>query len=404
MRHTPRASTASPGVPVERPLPVPARVVLLVVLASGLVLPVADLFSILFFVTHALVGYLLVIRRPRNPIGWLLIAIAFGFVGTGSLDERELVALSTGTAPLPAVVRAWIASWAGSAAFAAYIALAALYPTGTFGQGRQRRVGQVLVGLALAAVVLAALTPTIRIDPDETAVVYDIANPIGIAPDVLGAVGLTSDWWAVVSVGLLLASVVALVIRYRASTGIVRVQMRWLVASLCAIVVSVIVGFVLTALGGAVADLAWLPVLVVYPTLPVSVYVAVTRYRLYEFDRIVSRSVAWAVVSALLLGLFAVGLVALQALLAGITQGQALAVAASTLLAFGLFQPLRYRVQRVVDRRFDRARYDAERTAGAFAERLRGEIELVAVRDELVATVIDALRPTGVGIWMRESK
>jgi hypothetical protein len=101
---------------------------------------------------------------------------------------------------------------------------------------------------------------------------------------------------------------------------------------------------------------------------------------------------------------FAAGVVLLQAILSGITQGQTLAVAASTMLAFSLFQPLRRRVQRVVDRRFDRARYDAERTTVRFAERVRDEVEPAAVEGELVRTAGAALRPTGIGIWLRGAR
>ena len=111
----------------------------------------------------------------------------------------------------------------------------------------------------------------------------------------------------------------------------------------------------------------------------------------------------WAVITGLLLVVFAAGVVSLQALLAGVTQGQTLAVAASTVLAFGLFQPVRRRVQRMVDRRFDRARYDAERTAARFAERLRDQVEIDGVEVELTATVAGALHPTGVGLWIREA-
>jgi hypothetical protein len=180
--------------------------------------------------------------------------------------------------------------------------------------------------------------------------------------------------------------------------------MRWLVASLCAIVASVVLGLVVTViLGEAGAEIAWLPVIVAYPTLPLAVYIAVSRYRLYEIDRIVSRTVGWAVITGLLLVVFAVGVVSLQALLAGVTQGQTLAVAGSTVLAFGLFQPVRRRVQRMVDRRFDRARYDAERTAARFAERLRDKVELDGVEEELTTTVAGALRPSGVGLWIREA-
>jgi hypothetical protein len=134
---------------------------------------------------------------------------------------------------------------------------------------------------------------------------------------------------------------------------------------------------------------------------PVAVGIAVTRHRLYEIDRLLSRTIGWALVTGLLLALFGATVVGLQALLADVTQGQTLAVAASTLVAFALFQPVRRRVQSAVDRRFDRSRYDGERTAAAFADRLRDQIDLASLETDIGATVAAALRPTSTGVWIR---
>jgi hypothetical protein len=384
----------------EHHLPLPARVLLLAGLLAAVWVPVPDPFTILFFACHALIGFLLVVRRPRNAIGWLLIVVALGFLGTGNLSDIDLDALVAGSAPWPDFVRAWLSAWTGGATFLAYLTLAVLYPSGRF-DDRRGRIGKLLVGLGSVSVAAAALAPSFTINPDGTSA-FVVPNRLGIGPDLLAPFGVSNDSWIVVTIALLGAAVIDLVIRFRRASGLVRVQMRWLVASLCAIVASVVVGLLATViLGDAAADVAWLPVIVAYPTLPLAVYIAVTRYRLYEIDRIVSRTVGWAVVSGVLLTVFAAGVFLLQAILSGITQGQTVAVAGSTLLAFALFQPVRRRVQRLVDRRFDRARYDAERTTGHFAERMRGEVALDAVEDALVRTVAGALRPTGVGVWLR---
>jgi hypothetical protein len=384
----------------EHHLPLPARVLLLAGLLAAVWVPVPDPFTILFFACHALIGFLLVVRRPRNAIGWLLIVVALGFLGTGNLTDIDLDALVAGSAPWPDFVRAWLSAWTGGATFLAYLTLAVLYPSGRF-DDRRGRIGKLLVGLGSVSVAAAALAPSFTINPDGTSA-FVVPNRLGIGPDLLAPFGVSNDSWIVVTIALLGAAVIDLVIRFRRASGLVRVQMRWLVASLCAIVASVVVGLLATViLGDAAADVAWLPVIVAYPTLPLAVYIAVTRYRLYEIDRIVSRTVGWAVVSGVLLTVFAAGVFLLQAILSGITQGQTVAVAGSTLLAFALFQPVRRRVQRLVDRRFDRARYDAERTTGHFAERMRGEVALDAVEDALVRTVAGALRPTGIGVWLR---
>ena len=135
--------------------------------------------------------------------------------------------------------------------------------------------------------------------------------------------------------------------------------------------------------------------------MPIAIGIAILRYRLYAIDRLVSRSISWAIVTGLLVAVFAGLVIALQAALAGITQGGTLAVAASTLVAFALFQPLRRRVQATVDRRFDRARYDSQRLVDTFAERLRNEVDLPAIREGMLATAATAVRPEHGAVWLR---
>jgi hypothetical protein len=151
-----------------------------------------------------------------------------------------------------------------------------------------------------------------------------------------------------------------------------------------------------TVIGNAAFGVGLLAML----ALPVAIGIAVLRYRLYEIDRIISRTIGWAIVTSGLLGVFAVLVVGLQALLDGVTQGDTLPVALSTLVAAALFQPIRRRVQHAVDRRFDRARYDGERTAAAFAERLRDEVDLEALADDLRSTVGHAVRPAAASVWL----
>jgi hypothetical protein len=130
----------------------------------------------------------------------------------------------------------------------------------------------------------------------------------------------------------------------------------------------------------------------------------VLRYRLYEIDQIISRTIGWAVVTAIIATLFVGTVVGLQALLADVTQSQTVPVAASTLVAFAVFQPLRRRVQAAVDHRFNRARYDADRLATAFTDRLRDEVDLTAVSVDIAGVVDTALRPSAIGVWIRRSR
>ena len=137
--------------------------------------------------------------------------------------------------------------------------------------------------------------------------------------------------------------------------------------------------------------------------LPVAIGIAILRYRLFEIDRIISRTIAWAVVTGVLGAVFAGTIVGLQAILAGVTQAQTLSVAASTLVAFVLFQPLRRRVQSVVDHRFNRARYDAERTTAAFADRQRDQVSIAGLKVDIASTIDAALSPKTVVVWIRPS-
>jgi uncharacterized membrane protein YfcA len=199
----------------------------------------------------------------------------------------------------------------------------------------------------------------------------------------------------VVAFGL---AVLAVVLRYRRAGAVERQQLKWLFA----VVVVAAVAFPIALLlpESLLAQAALIVGLLSLLALPLAIGVAVMRYRLYEIDRLISRTIAWGVVSALLLAAFLVPMIALPALLDDVTQGDTLAVAASTLLAAALFQPVRHRVQRTVDRRFDRARYDAQRTADAFAERLRHEVDLDAIGQELEGVVAEAMRPSRATLWL----
>jgi hypothetical protein len=201
--------------------------------------------------------------------------------------------------------------------------------------------------------------------------------------------------------------------RYRSSVNArQRRQMRWAIFGFIASVS----GFVLAlafgglSLGGTlsveVAPLALLTSLgVVYLSLasiPVWLAIAILRHRLYDIDLLIKRTVVYGVTSAAIATTFFVGIVALQAALRLFTSGSELAIAASTLVSFGLFQPIRRRIQNAVDRRFDRSRYDAARTLDAFAEGLRDEVDLEALRSHLIASVQQTMAPSHASLWLRE--
>jgi hypothetical protein len=291
---------------------------------------------------------------------------------------------------------AWLAVWAWAPGFVLILTAAVLlFPDGRLPSPRWRAVGW-LAGVALALLIVPiAIVAWSNRGPDLVAE-GPITGQNGPAAFLLGLqfVGL------VVLAVAAAASIVGLFVRFRRSVGVERAQLKWFVAAGIVEVTALVVSGFITLPN----DLLGLAVTVVVSMLlPIAAAIAILRYRLYDIDRIVSRTIGWAIVTGALIAIFAAAVVALEAALSGITQDQTIAVAASTLLVFALFQPLRRRVQRTVDRRFDRSRYDGQLTADAFAERLRGEVAIDALAADLATTIDGAVRPATQGLWLRKS-
>ena len=260
-----------------------------------------------------------------------------------------------------------------------------------------------IVALCVAALTVTAAAQVLGPGPIGSA---DVANPFyvpALAP-VVDALDTISSWTSIIAFG---AAAMAVVIRYRRGDDIERHQLKWLIA--VAVVAGVAFPFAFIFEGTALADLVFLIGLLSLFALPLVIAIAILRYRLYDIDRIVSRTISWGLVTGALVAVFAMVVIALQGLLAALTQGlvaeftqgQTLAVAASTLVAFACFQPIRRRVQRAVDERFDRAHVDAQRTADGFAERSRDEVDLERLLEVLVQTTGTAVRPSTSSVWLR---
>jgi hypothetical protein len=191
-----------------------------------------------------------------------------------------------------------------------------------------------------------------------------------------------------------IAAVARQLLSYRASTGVRRQQLKWLGVGGAMSVTSLL----LTGLAGSAPTVVWLFLILGWAAVPLAIGVGILRYRLYEIDRLVSRTLAYAILTALLVGTF-IGLVALSTNTLAIS-GR-VGVAASTLAAAALFNPLRIRIQRLVDRRFNRAHYDAEATVAAFTARLRDAVEIDAIRADLLDAVNRAVQPTHASVWIK---
>jgi hypothetical protein len=375
------------------------------------------------YLPYATVGSILVARRPGNAIGWVLLAIGWAFA-TSFLPIRatayELQTLSA--LPLAETV-AWFNGWSISLVFALFATLAFVFPSGRLPNGRSGRVVAVVLVVTWVIVVVSALRPVMTVFPDGATNVVEIPNPFGRLPlSILGLLGIPADALSpvppdvyiqpaeitvrspdILSVILLLA-VASIIGRYVRARDLERLQLRWLVAALASITVAIPAGFAIGAVVGLDSPITWVPAAVGFTLPPIAIGIAVLRYRLYEIDRIISRTIGWAAITSILATTFATLVVGLQAALGGITQSRTPVVAVSTLVAFAVFQPVRRRVQAAVDHRFNRARYDADRLATAFADRLRDEVDLTAVSGDIAGVVDAALRPSAIAVWIRRSR
>ncbi len=328
-------------------------------------------------------GFVLASRRPENRIGWLFLVAGLALGLTGFSGQYALHALVADRGSLPAgQVFAWLSNWAWVIQTATLAFLFLLFPTGQLRSRRWRRAAWFVGGAFALTAVCAVIAAS-----SEWAHPFTLSGPGSPA-------GLTTLFLLMaaflISAGLLV-SVVALVIRFAKSSGEERLQLKWCAAAaLLLVVVFVASIWVNSAVVNVLQSVAFL-------CLWTAIATAVLKYRLYEIDRIISRTLAYAIVTGLLVGLYA-GLVLLATHV--LSFSSPVAVAAATLAAAALFSPVRRQVQRVVDRRFNRARYDADMTVALFAAHLKDAADLDSVRDDLASVVQRALEPAHVSVWI----
>jgi hypothetical protein len=347
----------------------------------------------LMVVAYGLVGALVVTREARNPIGWILwgAATAFALSTAGGAYAHFSVDALGGTLP-GTVPIAWLQEAGFIPAFATVLVFVPLlFPDGHLLSRRWRWVAW-FAGIAIATSAMPEL-----LTPGPLSDYPTVANPVHLP--ALGSLGDLLSIANSVTIALVFPmAIVSSVLRYRRGSATERQQLKWFAAS---------AGLTITLFMCAatqispIAEIGWFGGIVTLSLMPIAIGIAILRYRLYEIDRIVSRTLSYAVMTVLLAIVFVAVVLGLTAVLEPVTQESTIAVAGSTLIVATLFQPLRRRVQRVVDRRFNRARYDAQRTMDAFAERLRDEVAISAVTHDLDQTIRSALRPTTLGLWVR---
>jgi hypothetical protein len=349
------------------------------------------------------VGFLVARRQPGNPIGWMFLGLAaLGALGAVG-GAYAMLSYQLGHHLPLAGVGLFLAPLFWYPLFVTLPLVILLFPDGRLPSPRWRPVLWAylaagacwLVSIyAVTAGALAAGDVHFVTGGDLRAVQYPAGSSAWLGSVEAVILPVLAVFW--------LASVASQVLAWRHADGEHRQQLKWL-ASGAAVGVAALAVTAIAGTLGTSASPALLAVVNIAPiglaALPVCIGVAILKYRLYDIDRIISRTLAYAIVTGLLVGMYA-GLVLLATRVLPISSP--VAVAAATLAAAALFNPLRRRVQQMVDRRFNRARYDADQTIAAFAGQLKEAVDLDAVRDDLAAAVHIALEPTHVSVWLSQ--
>ena len=383
------------------PLGLAGRIAVVVLVAPAALIGLAGGYGFLAFAPYSIVGGFLAIRRPRNSIGWLLIALPWAFAASSPAVPATMADLQAGTASPLVMAIAVVSAMASGMLLVLFFVVTIVFPSGQLPGGRWGRLARVALALVILVTIASLFGPTITVNVPGISSGVEIPNPLAVFPD-LAVWSILSTAGAPIVFTAALAGVGSMVVRLRRADGIERAQLRWLVLSMALILVGLVIGLVGDAvLSDGLGGLVWIPAEIAFVLPPIAIGIAVLRYRLYEIDRIVSRTIGYVTVTAVLVVTFAGAILLFQAVLAPLTSGNTVAVAASTLVVAALFQPLRRRVHARVDRRFNRSRYDAERALAAFANRLRDEVDLGQLTTEIGAAIDETVQPVSMSLWLR---
>jgi hypothetical protein len=344
------------------------------------------------------VGAIVASRRPENPVGWLLCLSGVATSTSTFASQYAIYALlAQPNSLLAGEAMAWIASWMLPVMNGVQVFYLLLFPTGRLPNRRWRWVAWLTVAYILVGATTAAFSPGAYLGA-----LGPIRNPLGIE-------GLTPVYKAVmytVNPALLIAAAFSLFVRLRRAVGVERQQLKWLAYAAGGLVIVAIL--IITTI--AIDTPRWYEwvanaiLVATTPAIPVAIGIAILRYRLYDIDIIINRTLVYGSLTAILAGVYFGSVTATQALFSILTDQQELpqlVVVASTLLIAALFNPLRRRIQSFIDRRFYRRKYDAIKTLEAFSVKLREETDLEALNEELVGVVRETMQPAHVSLWLR---
>jgi MFS family permease len=371
--------------------------VVLMVFNRGFARSHDDLALQLAFTAFMVVGALIVAHRPANAIGWVFSAIGLlTMAGTLALEYTQYAYVTRPGALPGAILAAWVWAWGAFPVFGlTFTFTLLLFPTGRLLSPAWRPIAWLAALTITVETVLAAFGPSLMVGYEK----HVIPNPIGITglPDPeQGAVGAV-----LISLLLLSASAgcLSLVIRFRRAQGEERQQLKWFAYGAVVMVVSVLIGGLFVPAGSN------LGAGLVIALLPVAAGIAILRYRLYDIDRLINRTLVYGLLTALLAGVYASVVLVLGQVFGGVGKDPpSWAVAGATLAVAALFQPARRRIQQVVDRRYNRRQYNATKTVEAFSLRLRDEVDLDTLSAELLAVANQTMQPTTASLWLRPAQ
>jgi hypothetical protein len=347
-------------------------------------------------VSFSVVGALIASHRPENPIGWIFLAEGFCYGLLSAGDEYAIYALLTNPGALPLGAEAsWLGQWIWAPGLGlSLVFLPLLFPDGHPPSHRWRPVGW-LGGLSIGLTVVSS---TILLWPERgPALLTGDENPSHVVNVLVGFIALPLMLLA----GL--GAVISLFVRFRRTRGHERQQIKWFAsaAALTLVCISVFGQSTLRGLPGVIVALSFL---LVIPSIPIATGIAILRYRLYDIDLIINRTLVYGSLSASLALVYFGGVATTQAIFRALTgqeQQPQLAVVVSTLAIAALFMPLRRRIQSFIDSRFYRRKYDARKTLEAFSAKLKDETDLDALSGDLVGVVRETMQPAHVSLWLR---
>ena len=353
---------------------------------------VVDIVFPVAFLVLPVIGALVVARQPSNAIGWLFLGASLLIAIRSVCFGYAAAALTDGPSLPGAVTAAWLSTWLFlPAIFGIPPLLFLLFPNGRSLTPRWRPALWVMA----LGIVLGPVGEAVESGPLKQGPVPGIENPFGLgepASLVLGNVG----WITALLAGALATT--SLVLRYRRSRGMERMQMRWFVLSAVVFLATFVICVSLYAT--RFVTVGQVMVIIGFSTIPIATGLAILRYRLYDIDLVIKRTLVYGALTAVLVATYLASVLAFRVVLDPVTGESDLAVAVSTLAVAALFRPLRARIQAVVDRRFFRSSYDASRTLESFAGRLRDEVDLDTLGTDLRSVVHDTMQPAHVTLWL----